>query len=81
MKEKLNKSSSMLRVSCRLGMRRTPEFLDELEQSLSLLAFDDATNCPLSELLQPSLWSQDQLEKKGITFPKLTNIADGKLTQ
>lgn len=90
-----------------------PEFLDELEQSLGLLAFDDATNCPFSELLQPSqrlkviselnaallashdqealsklstlmklvLWSQDQLEKKGITFPKLTNIADGKLTQ
>ena len=90
-----------------------PEFLDELEQSLGLLAFDDATNCPFSELLQPSqrlkviselnaallashdqealsklstlmklvLWSQDQLEKKGIAFPKLTNIADGKLTQ
>ena len=90
-----------------------PEFLDELEQSLGLLAFDDAANCPFSELLQPSqrlkviselnaallashdqealsklstlmklvLWSQDQLEKKGITFPKLTNIADGKLTQ
>lgn len=90
-----------------------PEFLDELEQSLGLLAFDDATSCPFSELLQPSqrlkviselnaallashdqealsklstlmklvLWSQDQLEKKGITFPKLSNIADGKLTQ
>ena len=90
-----------------------PEFLDELEQSLGLLAFDDAANCPFSELLQPSqrlkviselnaallashdqealsklstlmklvLWSQDQMEKKGITFPKLTNIADGKLTQ
>ena len=90
-----------------------PEFLDELEQSLGLLAFDDATSCPFSELLQPSqrlkviselnaallashdqeamsklstlmklvLWSQDQLEKKGLTFPKLTNIADGKLTQ
>ena len=90
-----------------------PQFLEELEQSLGLLAFDDAANCPFSELLQPSqrlkvitelnaallashdqealsklstlmklvLWSQDQLEKKGITFPKLTNIADGKLTQ
>ena len=90
-----------------------PEFLDELEQSLGLLAFDDATSCPFSELLQPSqrlkviselnaallashdqealsklstlmklvLWSQDQLEKKGITFPKLSNIADGKSTQ
>jgi hypothetical protein len=90
-----------------------PEFLDELEQSLGLLAFDDATSCPFSELLQPSqrlkviselnaallashdqealsklstlmklvLWSQDQLEKKGLTFPKLANIADGKLMQ
>ena len=89
-----------------------PEFLDELEQSLGLLAFDDAASCPFSELLQPSqrlkviselnsallashdqeavsklstlmklvLWSQDQLEKKGIAFPKLTNFADGKLT-
>ena len=30
------------------------EFLDELERSLGLLALDNATNCPFSELLQPS---------------------------
>lgn len=88
-----------------------PEFLNELEQSLSLLAFTDASSSPFSELLQPSqklkvvselnaallasqdqeatsklgtlmklvLWAQDQLEKKGVDFPKLANITDGKL--
>lgn len=88
-----------------------PEFLDELEQSLSLLAFNDITACPFSELLQPSqklkvvselnaallasqdqettcklstlmklvLWAQAQLEKKGLDYPKLANISDGKL--
>ncbi len=88
-----------------------PEFLSELEQSLSLLAFTDTNTSPFAELLQPSqklkvvselnaallasqdqeatsklstlmklvLWTQDQLEKKGVEFPKLANIADGKL--
>lgn len=88
-----------------------PEFLDELEQSLGLLAFEDMSSCPFSDLLEHSqrlkvvselnsallasqdqeatsklstlmrlvLWSQNQLEKKGLTFPKLTNIAAGKL--
>jgi len=88
-----------------------PEFLDELEQSLSLLAFNDTSSCPFSELLQPSqklkvvselnaallasqdqeatsklgtlmklvLWAQGQLEKKGLDFPRLVSIADGKL--
>ena len=32
-----------------------PEFLDELEQSLGLLAFDDAANCPFSELLYTAI--------------------------
>ena len=90
-----------------------PDFLDELEQSLALLAFDDLNTCPFSELLQHSqrlkvvselnaallasqdqeatsklstlmklvLWSQEQLEKKGLTFPKLPNIAAGKVQQ
>lgn len=90
-----------------------PEFLDELEQSLGLLAFDDTSASPFSELLQQSqrlkviselnaallasqdqevmsklgtlmklvLWAQEQLEKKGLTFPKLTNVAAGQLTQ
>ena len=31
-----------------------PEFLEELEQSLSLLAFTDVASCPFSELLEPS---------------------------
>lgn len=89
----------------------SPEFLDELEQSLSLLAFTDSNTCPFGELLQPSqklklvselnaallasqdqeatsklgtlmklvIWAQGQLEKKGLEFPKLANIADGKL--
>lgn len=88
-----------------------PEFLNELEQSLALLAFEDMSSCPFAELLQHSqrlkvvselnaallasqdqeatsklstlmklvLWSQDQLEKKGLSFPKLPNIAAGKL--
>ena len=90
-----------------------PEFLDELEQSLGLLAFDDTNTSPFSELLQPSqrlkviselnaallasqdqevtsklgtlmklvLWAQEQLERKGLTFPKLKNVAAGQLTQ
>lgn len=88
-----------------------PEFLEELEQTLSLLAFGDVGSCPFTELLQPSqklkvvselnaallasqdqepasklatlmklvVWAQGQLEKKGIQFPKLQNIAEGKL--
>ena len=88
-----------------------PEFLSELEQSLSLLAFADTNAAPFSELLQPSqklkvvselnaallasqdqeatsklstlmklvLWAQGQLEKKGVDFPKLATITDGKL--
>ena len=88
-----------------------PEFLDELEQTLALLAFEDPNACPFSDLLQHSqrlkvvselnaailasqdqeassklstlmklvLWAQDQLEKKLLSFPKLDNIAAGKL--
>lgn len=88
-----------------------PEFLEELEQSLALLAFEDPTTSPYADLLKTSqrlklvselnsallasqdqettsrlsvlmklvLWAQDQLQKKGLTFPKLTNIASGKL--
>ena len=88
-----------------------PEFLNELEQSLSLLAFADMSTCPFSELLQQSqklkvvselnsallasqdqeatsklstlmklvLWAQSQLEKKGVEFPKLVEVTDGKL--
>lgn len=88
-----------------------PEFLEELEQTLSLLAFADISTSPFTELLQPAqklkvvselnaallasqdqeavsklgtlmklvLWAQGQLEKKAIEFPKLKNIADGKL--
>ena len=88
-----------------------PEFLDELEQTLALLAFEDPGSCPFSDLLQHSqrlkvvselnaailasqdqeatsklstlmklvLWAQDQLEKKLLSFPKLSNIAAGKL--
>lgn len=87
------------------------EFLEELEQSLALLAFEDPTTSPYADLLKNSqrlklvselnsallasqdqettsrlsvlmklvLWAQDQLQKKGLTFPKLTNIASGKL--
>lgn len=88
-----------------------PEFLEELEQALSLLAFADTNTCPFAELLLPSqklkvvselnaallasqdqeacsklstlmklvLWTQGQLEKKNLEFPKLLNVADGKL--
>ena len=31
-----------------------PEFLDELEQTLALLAFEDPSSCPFSDLLQHS---------------------------
>ena len=113
----LIKKGDMLRVleyaSTELSARgeENPEFLDELEQSLSLLAFGDTSSCPFSDLLQPSqklkviselnaailasqdqeptsklgilmklvLWTQGQLEGKGLEFPKLLNIADGKL--
>lgn len=89
----------------------SPEFLEELEQTLSLLAFADISTCPFAELLKPAqklkvvselntgllasqdqepssklatlmqlvVWAQGQLEKKGVTFPKLANITDGKL--
>ena len=89
----------------------SPEFLDELEQTLALLAFDDPTNCPfsdllrhtqrlklvsevnsalltsrsrepvsrLSTLLKMALWAQDQLEKRGVAFPRLESIVSGKL--
>ena len=88
-----------------------PEFLDELERSLALLAFDDPAASPFSDLLQHSqrlkvvselnaallasqdqeatsklatlmrlvLWAQEQLDKKNLRFPKLTNIAAGTL--
>lgn len=88
-----------------------PEFLEELEQSLALLAFEDPSTSPYANLLKNSqrlklvselnsallasqdqettsrlsvlmklvLWAQDQLQKKGVSFPKLTNIASGKL--
>lgn len=104
----------MLEYACtELSARgeENPSFLDELEQSLSLLAFEDPTSSPFAELLQSSqklkvvsevnaalltsqdqeplsklvtlmklvLWSQGHLEKKGLAFPKLANIADGKL--
>jgi hypothetical protein len=88
-----------------------PEFLEELEQTMSLLAFADVGSSPFAELLQPAqklkvvselnaallasqdqeavsklatlmrlvAWAQGQLENKGIQFPKLQNIAEGKL--
>ena len=88
-----------------------PAFLEELEQTLALLAFDDPTTSPYSNLLDSSqrlklvselnsallasqdqettsrlsvlmklvLWTQEQLQKKGISFPKLANISSGKL--
>lgn len=88
-----------------------PEFLEELEQSLALLAFEDPTTSPYADLLKSSqrlklvselnsallasqdqettsrlsvlmklvLWTQELLQKKGLAFPKLTNIASGKL--
>lgn len=88
-----------------------PEFLEELEQCLSLLAFDNTSASPYSELLEHSQrlkvvselnsavlasqdqdsesklgmlmklvhWTQDQLSKKGIKFPKLKNIASCEL--
>ena len=90
----------------------SPEFLDELEQAMALLAYEDASTSPFSSLLERSqrlkvvsevnaallssqnqeptsilntlmklvVWSQHQLETKSIAFPKLTNIASGKLT-
>ena len=90
-----------------------PEFLEELEQSLALLAFDNTSSSPFSELLEHSqrlkvvselnsavlasqdqtcdsklgilmklvLWTQDQLGKKGLKFPKLTNVSSGTLEQ
>lgn len=104
----------MLEYACtELSARgeENPNFLDELEQSLSLLAFEDPVCSPFAKLLQSSqklkvvsevnaallssqdqeplsklvtlmklvLWSQEQLEKRGLPFPKLANIADGKL--
>lgn len=106
--------SRMLEYACsELSARgeENPSFLDELEQSLSLLAFEDPKSSPFSKLLQNSqklklisevnaalltsqdqdpssklvtlmklvLWSQGHLDKKGLSFPKLANIVDGKL--
>jgi hypothetical protein len=88
-----------------------PAFLEELEQTLALLAFDDPTTSPYADLLESSqrlklvselnsallasqdqettsrlsvlmklvLWTQEQLQKKGLLFPKLANISSGKL--
>lgn len=87
------------------------DFLDELEQTLALLAFEDPASSPFSGLLQHSqrlkvvsevngallssrsqepgsrlstllkmaLWAQEQLEKKGVAFPKLESIVSGRL--
>lgn len=88
-----------------------PEFLEELEQTLALLAFDDMSASPFSGLLEHSqrlkvvselnaavlssqdqdsesklsmlmklvMWTQEQLSKRGLKFPKLTNIATCEL--
>ncbi len=106
--------SRMLEYACsELSARgeENPSFLDELEQSLSLLAFSDPKSSPFAGLLDNSqklkvisevnsallssqdqdpssklvtlmklvLWSQGHLDRKGVAFPRLANIADGKL--
>ena len=86
--------------------------LEELERTMALLAFDDPTSSPFSDLLsyshrqkvaselnaallkaehadcvQPKLasllkqllWAQSELERKGIRFNKMTDLANAKL--
>jgi len=52
--------------------------VSELNSAL-LASQDQEATSKLSTLMRLVLWSQNQLEKKGLTFPKLTNIAAGKL--
>ncbi len=88
-----------------------PAFLNELEEALALLAYDDPKKSPFSDLLNHSqrlrvvsevnsailgtqgregesrlsmlmklvVWSQDQLDKRNILYPKLVKISDGNL--
>ena len=90
-----------------------PEFLDELEAALALLAYEDSSKSPFSGLLQHSqrlrviselnsailssqgneggsrlstlmklvIWTQQQLEKKNVSFPKLNDISTGTLSE
>jgi hypothetical protein len=88
------------------------KFLDEIESSLALLAYEDPSTSPFHGLLQHSqrlkvvselnsailnnqgeeessrlsvlmklvLWAQNQLDKKNITYPKLTDITSGQIS-
>lgn len=89
------------------------KFLDELESSLALLAYDDTSKSPFAYLLQHSQrlkivselnaailshhgkeevsslsvlmklvhWAQNSLDKKGVEYPKLTDICTGTISQ
>mmetsp|Transcript_22464 Transcript_22464/g.31303 ORF Transcript_22464/g.31303 Transcript_22464/m.31303 type:complete len:259 (-) Transcript_22464:14-790(-) len=87
-----------------------PQFMEDLEKTMALLAFEDQSKCPLGNLLDgsqrqktaselnsaillnlhqekdPKLpkilqtlkWAQNQLESKGVKFPKINNVVTGE---
>ena len=91
-----------------------PVVLEELERTMALLAFEDPSNSPFSDLLSPShrqkvaselnaailkaqhaestqpkmaailkllLWAQSELDKKRVRYPKMTDLATGKIEE
>ena len=88
-----------------------PEFLEEFERTMALLAYEEPTSSPFGDLLNLSqrqmvaselnaailetdhqetmpklasvlkllLWTQNELDKKRIKYPKMTDIASGTI--
>ncbi|KAH0725983.1 hypothetical protein KY285_001693 [Solanum tuberosum] len=65
-------------------------FLEELEKTVALLAFEDVSNCPIGKLLDVSqrlktassfmmlIWAQNQLGEKTM-YPSIKDLSTAKL--
>jgi hypothetical protein len=68
-----------------------PEFLEELERTMALMAFEDTRQSPVSDLLHPAqrpklpsllrmlVWSQNQLDEQRINYPRIDNFGTADL--
>lgn len=97
-------------VLAELGTEHT-EFLDELEKTMALLAYDTPETSPFGHLMKPTqrhmvasevnaailetqhqetvpklagvvkllMWTQNELDKKHVKYPKMTDIAEGNI--